>query len=122
MEQEKKYAVCQASVWGLCQEYQRRGEVPQITVIRDQFDKPHSLHIQRHWSEWMRHNREWVASKKGAKYGYKRLYQESLEQVDKLNDSVEATLSKLASVTEWLEEYHPGVFEGLVSSGRFTRS
>lgn len=117
MEQEKKYAVCQASVWGLCQEYQRRGEVPQITVIRSQFDKPHSLHIQRHWSEWMRENRAWVASKKGSKYGYKRLYQESLEQVDKLSKDLEACHAAIVGVTQYLEDNHPDVALELASNG-----
>ena len=103
--------VSQENVWRLCDEEKAEGRVPQYTQIRRKFISPYSHLIQRYWAEWTAENEEFVASKKGSKYGYKKLYEQSLERADRLEAALHATTKTTMELLHWLQNTHPTVYK-----------
>jgi hypothetical protein len=101
------FEVREDTVKGLCNDYKNRDLLPLYTEIRTQFDKPYSHSIRQYWMEWCEENAEFVADKKGARYGYKKLYEEQVMKTQEAQDERDSIIASSRALASWLETRSP---------------
>ena len=101
------FEVRQDTVKRLCNDLKNQGILPLLTEIRDRFDKPYSYFIRQYWLEWCEENKEFVAEKKGARYGYKALYEEQVMKTQAAQDERDSIIASSRKLADWLETRSP---------------
>jgi hypothetical protein len=101
------FEVREDTVKGLCNDLKNQDKLPLLTEIRDQFETPYSYHIRQYWLEWCEENAEFVADKKGARYGYKKLYEEQVMKTQEAQDERDSIIASSRALASWLETRSP---------------
>lgn len=114
------WEVTQENVKNFCDALKKEDVLPLYTEIRTRFEKPYSHHIRQWWMEWCEENAEFVAEKKGARYGYKKLYDEQVLKTQEAQDERDSIIESSRNLASWLEKRSPLLWKEWVEHDRDT--